>query len=380
MGDATPRPAIPKECLAGVVVNEGPDFHVEVRTIPVPEPGPDEVLVKLNCTGLCMSDIHCMLNDWNVPKMSHFGTKCAGHEGAGVIVKVGERTKLLKVGQRVGHKPILDVCHMCESCKSGRETYCSQAVLTGLAADGSYKQYVTSPERYTTVIPDGVSDYVAGPIMCSASTIYTSIKESNIRPGQWACFPGGGGGVGIQGVQLAKAMGLRSVVVDTGADRAALAREHGAEHFVDFLKTPDACAEVVRVTGGGAHAVFVTAIQAYPIGLGYLGERTGAKLMCIGLPPHGKYHIDVDPGQLISFNQQVIGTLVSNLRDIDETLDFARRGEKRSRSLSSTFSDIWTGLLTFEPTVVGLSKFNESVQKLKNGKVAGRIVVDFNLP
>ena len=82
------------------------------------------------------------------------------------------------------------------------------SALTSIA--GSYKQYISSPERYTTLIPDGVSDYVAGPIMCSAATIYTSIKASKLRPGQWAIFPGGGGGVGIQGVQLAAAMGPAS--------------------------------------------------------------------------------------------------------------------------------------------------------------------------
>jgi D-arabinose 1-dehydrogenase-like Zn-dependent alcohol dehydrogenase len=87
---------------------------------------------------------------------------------------------------------------MCEHCRSDKECYCSGAVFTGLHCDGTYKQYVKSPERYTTLIPDGVSDYVAGPVMCSASTIYTSIKESKLRPGQWAVFPGGGGGVGIQ--------------------------------------------------------------------------------------------------------------------------------------------------------------------------------------
>jgi len=85
--------------------------------------------------------------------------------------------------------------------------------------------------------------------------------------------------------------------------------------------------------------------------------------MCIGLPPTGKYHIDLDPTQLVFRNQTLKGTLVSSLADIDETLDFARRGKLR-----------------LEPTVVGLSKFNESVQKLKRGEVAGRIVVDFNMP
>lgn len=65
---------------------------------------PNEVLIKLNATGICHSDIHFMLNDWALPKMSTFGTRCAGHEGAGVIVKVGSDVKRLKVGMRAGYK------------------------------------------------------------------------------------------------------------------------------------------------------------------------------------------------------------------------------------------------------------------------------------
>jgi propanol-preferring alcohol dehydrogenase len=166
--------------------------------------------------------------------------------------------------------------------------------LTGI---GSYKQYIVSPERYTSLIPDGVSDYVAGPIMCSASTAYASIKDSRLRPGQWACFPGGGGGVGIQGVQLAVAMGLRVIVVDTGAERNAMCKKYGAEHFIDFKEVADTPAEVVKLTDGGAHAVYVTgtsqllgscyqwladhclAVQSYPQSLGYLGGRVGGQVM-----------------------------------------------------------------------------------------------------
>ena len=143
---------------------------------------------------------------------------------------------------------------------------------------GSYKQYIKSPERYTTLIPDGVSDYVAGPVMCSASTIYTSLKTANLKPGQWAVFPGGGGGVGIQGVQLAEAMGLRPIVVDTGADKEKLARSLGAEHFLDFREVKDVAGEIVRITEGGAHGVFVTAPQSYSAALSYLGQRCGGKV------------------------------------------------------------------------------------------------------
>lgn len=80
---------------------------------------------------------------------------------------------------------------------------------------GTYKQYVRSPERYTTLIPDGVSDYVAGPIMCSASTVYTSLKESGLRPGHFAVFPGGGGGVGIQVISQKPAI-YSMLIIRTG--------------------------------------------------------------------------------------------------------------------------------------------------------------------
>jgi D-arabinose 1-dehydrogenase-like Zn-dependent alcohol dehydrogenase len=116
-----------------------------------------------------------MLNDWALPKMSVFGTTCAGHEGAGVIVKVGDHVKTLKPGMRAGykvcflhqsiqlvisdiHQPIQDTCGACELCRGGYECYCAKAVFTGLMCDGSYKQYIVSPERYTTLIPDGVND------------------------------------------------------------------------------------------------------------------------------------------------------------------------------------------------------------------------------
>ncbi|KEF60890.1 alcohol dehydrogenase [Exophiala aquamarina CBS 119918] len=291
-----------------------------------------------------------MLNDWGTAKMSDLGVKCAGHEGAGVIVKVGERVKSYKVGQRAGIKPILDVCHTCENCRTGKETYCLGAIYTGGHTDGSYKQYIISPERYTT----GVSDYIAGPVMCSASTTYSALKSSQLKPGDWAVFPGGGGGVGIQGVQLAVAMGMRPIVVDTGDERRELAKKHGAEHFVDFKEESDPVKKVVELTEGGAHGVFVTAVQSYPIALGYLGHRAQGKVMCIGIPPAGKFNIDLAPASLIFRGQSIQGTLVSTLGEIDQTLEYARRGK-----------------LTLEPTVVGLSKFNESVQKLKNGQVAG---------
>jgi alcohol dehydrogenase, propanol-preferring len=141
-----------------------------------------------------------------------------------------------------------------------------------------------APANYLSPIPDGVSDYVAGPVMCSASTMYRALANSSLRPGMWAAFPGGGGGVGIQGVQLAKAMGFRPIVIDTGEEKRKLALEMGAEAFVDFKEVENVPAEVAKIADGqGPHGVFVTAPSAYQGAVELTGRRVGACIVCIGI-------------------------------------------------------------------------------------------------
>lgn len=355
-------PAIPSYCKAGVVVNEGPNFQVEVQSVPVPIPGPDEVLIRLNATGLCSSDLHLMAGDLGVPPMSTFGVRSPGHEGAGVVVQVGANVKSFRMGDRAGIKPIMDTCNACDLCWGDKETYCKGTVLTGLVATGTFQQYIVSPARYASPIPDGVPDELAAPIMCSASTIYRSLRESGLQPGNWAVFPGGGGGVGIQGVQLARAMGMRPVVVDTGATKRALALEKGAEAFVDFRETTDAAQATIEITDGiGAHGVFVTAPPAYKSAVSYVGQRIAAVVMCIGLAPAGTMILGEDPNKFIFSNLTIKGTLVGSRRDTAAALDFARRG-------------------ALKPVceVYPISRLPEAVDRLRRGDVAGRIVIDFN--
>ncbi|RSM15070.1 hypothetical protein CDV31_005150 [Fusarium ambrosium] len=332
---------IPKFCKAGVMTQEGKDFKVEVQTVPVPEPGPNDVLIKLNCTGICHSDIHFMMGDFGY-KMSSFGVKSPGHEGAGVIVKLGSLVTDWKIGDRVGIKPMWYTCQNC-----------------------SYQQYVTSPSHYTLPLPDGVDDYTAGPIMCSASTIYRSIRESNLRHGQWALFPGGGGGVGIQGVQIAAALGMRPIVIDTGEDKRKLCLELGAEAFIDFKQVSDVAKEVIAIADGvGAHGVFVTAPSAYSYAIDCIGTRVGACIMAVGLPPFDDSMIvGAPPKQLIYQNLMIKGTLTASRRDFCEALDLAKRGKLKS---------VTTGVYPFD-------KLPEAVEMVHQGKVAGRLVVDFNM-
>ncbi|KAL4950520.1 glycosyl hydrolase family 76-domain-containing protein [Aspergillus filifer] len=361
MGSATPIYEIPTHCKAGIIENAGPNFTVKIEQVPVPEPGPDEILIKLNVTGLCQSDLHYMLDDLGI-SMSTFGVRSPGHEGAGIVVKLGCNVKNFKLGDRAGIKPILDSCGCCPHCWSDKETYCNGVIHTGLMVPGTYQEYITSPARYATPVPDGVPDVIAAPVMCSASTVYRSLSESRLVAGNWAVFPGGGGGVGIQGVQLARAMGMRPIVVDTGDEKKTLALKMGAEAFVDFKSTADPAGEVIQIADGiGAHGVFVTAQAAYPTALSYLGSRVGGAVMCIGIAPANSMVIPVDPNALLFKNTRIQGTLVGSRHDTIRALDFARRGELKQ------ICEVWP-----------FDKLPEAVDALRRGKVAGRIVMDYN--
>jgi len=321
------------------------------------------VLIKLNCTGICYSDVHFMLCDLNAPPMSTFGVRSPGHEGAGVVVKIGANVKNFKVGDRAGIKPLTDVCGTCDVCWQGKENHCPNAIHTGLMVPGTYQQYLATPARYASPIPDGVPDYIAAPIMCSASTMIRSLSESGLRPGNWTVFPGGGGGVGIQGVQLAKAFGYRPIVVDTGAAKRKLSLEMGAEAFVDFKECADVPKEVKKIADGvGAHGVFVTAPAAYANATKLVGDRVGAVVMCIGLPSKGSMQIEEDPNWFIIKGRRMAGTLVGTMEDTHRALDYAKRG-----------------LLKQIAEVYPIDRLPEAVDKLRKGQVAGRMVVDFNL-
>lgn len=277
--------SIPTTCKAGVVSNPGPNFTLSTTTVPVPTPGPNDLLIRLNATGICYSDIHYMLADIPLlPLMSSFNVRSPGHEGAGVVVALGSNVTNWKLGDRAGIKPSYDACFNCELCWSMKEMYCPESSQTGLQHPGTYQQYIVSPARYTTRIPDGVSDFDAAPVMCSGATIFNSLRSSGLGPGQWAVLPGAGGGVGHMGVQLAKAMGMRVVAVDGGDEKREMCMRLGCEAFVDFMKVEDVAEEVVRITDGkGAHGVFVTATSKAAYDSAPKMVRVGGKVMCVGL-------------------------------------------------------------------------------------------------
>lgn len=204
---------------------------------------------------------------------------------------------------------------------------------------------MVSPAVYTSPIPEGVDDAVAGPIMCSGSTMYRSIAESGLKANQWAVFLGAGGGVGHMGVQIARALGTRVIGIDNGADKRELCMKLGCEVFIDFSQTKDVVEEVIKATGGlGAHGIFISASSKSAYATATRMCRVGGRVMCIGIPPLGQAFVGDDPNvsppclhgrvslaandirqQFIFKNIHVIGTLVGSMADTNEALQLGAR-------------------------------------------------------
>lgn len=336
--------------------NPGNDFSIEIIDKPMPTPKEGEILVRLNVTGLCHSDLHLMMADWDGFRTQ---MQTVGHEGAGVVEELGPGVKGWQVGDRAGVKPISSVCFSCDNCGRDLEAHCPNAVFSGINMEGTYQQYICVPAFYATHIPDGVDDFMAAPVMCSGATAYRSLMASNLKVGHWAVFPGAGGGVGHMVLQVARAMGIRCIAIDGGEEKRALCMELGAEEYLDFSSGINVEARVKEITGGGADAVFVTSSSAssYSQAPGLL--RVGGIVMCLSMPPSGQVIAGADPNIMTSMALSIRGTMVGSLADCDRALDLAKRGLLRPRY-----------------TKFKLSELPHAVSLLRTGKVAGRAIVD----
>jgi len=217
-------PTIPDKQWAQVVEEKGklPIY----KQIPVPTPGPDEILLKVRYTGVCHTDLHALNGDWPLPlKLPLVG----GHEGAGVVVAKGEMAHGIEIGDHAGIKWLNSSCLACEFCKTADEPLCADAQLSGYTVDGTFQQYAIGKAAHVTKLPKDVPLDGVAPILCAGITAYKGLKESGARPGQTVAIVGAGGGLGSLAMQYAKAMGLRVVAIDGGDEKRSMCEELGAE-------------------------------------------------------------------------------------------------------------------------------------------------------
>ena len=279
--------------------------------IEVPEPGPGQVRVKVRACGVCAGEYFARngLLGTQLPRVP-------GHEIAGEVDLVGPGVMIWKAGDRVGVGWHGGSCFTCDYCRSGDFTNCINRKITGVSYDGGYAEYMVAPQDALARIPDSMSMEEAGPMMCAGITSFNALRHSGARPGDTVAIHGIGG-LGHLAIQFADKMGFRTVAINRGRTKERLARELGADAYVDS-EDGSAGQAVSRI--GGAAVIFST-----------VGSSTAQADLSQGLKPNGRLVIvamdhqslQISPGLLISGRRGVVGWASGTAKDSEEAMAFA---------------------------------------------------------
>lgn len=334
--------------MRAAVVNE---FHqkLEVKELPIPQVGHGEVLVRVKTCGVCHTDLHAAHGDWPVkPKLPLI----PGHEGVGVVEKLGEGVTSLKIGDRVGIPWLFSACGECEYCLTGWETLCKQQLNGGYSADGAYAEYCVAPAAYVARIPDELGDVDAAPILCAGVTTYKALKVANVKPGEWVAIYGIGG-LGHIALQYAKAMGYNVVAVDIHPEKLELASKLGADVTVNSSETDPV--QAIQEQVGGVHGAISVAVTKKAFEQAYKSVRRGGSLVVVGLP---NAELPIPIFDTVLNGVTVKGSIVGTRKDMQEALDFAARGKVKA-------------IIETQP----LAKINEVLERMEKGQINGRVVL-----
>lgn len=325
---------------------------LKIETLPIPQPGPGEVLIKVHACGVCHSDLHAVEGDWtplpNLPLIP-------GHEVVGEVAALGAGVDHLAPGQRIGVPWMYSACGHCEFCLSGMETICLAAEATGYSKPGGYAEYMLADAAFCGQIPDGADAYEIAPILCAGVTTYRGLKRTGARPGQWVTVIGIGG-LGHIAVQYARAMGLRVAAVDVSATKLDHAKALGAEILVNAAEV-DPGVEIRRLIGG-SHAAVVTAVSSRAFEQSVSVLRNGGTVCWIGLPGGKQDDIRMTISGIVNGEMSVRGSNVGTRQDLQEAIDFAARSLARAT-------------ITTEP----LENVNAIFARMKKGEITGRVVL-----
>jgi propanol-preferring alcohol dehydrogenase len=201
--------------------------------VPMPEPGPGEVLVRISVCGICRTDLHVVEGELERPKLPLI----PGHQAVGLISRVGSGVNERTIGERVGVAWLQGTCGRCDFCRNGRENLCLSARFTGYQIDGGYAEYTVVPAVFAYPIPPTFSDEEAAPLLCAGIIGYRALRLSQIQPGQRLGLYGFGASAHIA-IQLARHWGCEVYVCSLKPSHQALARDLGAAWVGGASDTP----------------------------------------------------------------------------------------------------------------------------------------------
>jgi D-arabinose 1-dehydrogenase-like Zn-dependent alcohol dehydrogenase len=324
-----------------------PNGPFELVERDIPQPGPGEVLIKVEACGICHSD--SFTKEGSFPNLKY--PRIPGHEVAGRIEGVGKEVKTWEKGQRVGVGWYGGHCGICDACRDGDFITCNKGVITGVTRDGGYADYMTASLQALAKIPEEISPIEAAPLMCAGITTFNSLRNSGAKAGDLVAVLGIGG-LGHLAVQYATKMGYHTVAIARGKDKEPLAKKLGAKNYIDS-QTQKVGEELLKM--GGAKVILSTVTNSRAMSEACNGLGREGKLIVLGVD---FAPIEVSPMLLVMGRRSVVGWPSGAASDSQDTLAFS-------------------GLTGIRPMieVYPLEKASEAYERMMSGKARFRVVL-----
>jgi D-arabinose 1-dehydrogenase-like Zn-dependent alcohol dehydrogenase len=335
---------MPKMRVAQVPYANGP-FELVERDIP--EPGTGQVRIKVQACGVCHSD--SFTKEGGFPGIVF--PRVPGHEVIGTLDAIGPGVVGWRVGEPAGVGWHGGHCGYCSPCRHGDAFACTTSTLiTGLTHDGGYAEYMVAPVESVARVPAGTAPAEAAPLMCAGITTFNALRHSGAGPGETVAVLGIGG-LGHLAVQYAERLGFKTVAVARGEDKAPLARQLGAHHYIDS-QAEDPAAALQKL--GGAKAILATATSGEAMAAIQGGLAPNGALMVIGAVPS----LNADTFFLLTGRRSIKGWYAGIASDSEDTLAFSQLNDIKSMN-------------EFYP----LSRVNEAYERMMSGQARFRVVL-----
>jgi propanol-preferring alcohol dehydrogenase len=271
--------------------------------IPVPEPGADEILIRVAACGICRTDLHVVEGELP-PKLPHV---IPGHQVVGRVVRGGGSAPKYAPGARVGVAWLHRTDGTCEYCTRGRENLCPNAQFTGYTVPGGYAEYVVAAEQFVYPIPERFTDLQAAPLLCAGIIGFRALRLAHLEPGDTLAIYGFGA-AGHVAIQVARHWKIRVVVSTREEKHRKLARELGAEWVGGAYDAPPVALN--------AAIIFAPAGELVPAALKSLKPSGTLVLGGIHMSPIPSLPYD------LLYHERVVRSVANNTRQ--DGIDFLR--------------------------------------------------------
>jgi 6-hydroxycyclohex-1-ene-1-carbonyl-CoA dehydrogenase len=296
-----------------------PNKPLEIKNVPKPEIGPDEILVKVAACGVCHTDLHYIDHGVRTAKEPPL---ILGHEPSGTVAEVGSAVKRWREGDRVVLPAVLS-CGHCRFCRTGRENICESMVMFGNMVDGAYAEYVAAPAKDVFSLPDELPLEESCIIADAISTPYFAVvQRGNVKAGDTVLVLGCGG-VGMSAVQIAVAVGASVIAVDIVPRKLEMAKKFGAAEVINAKETENLSKAIKKMTGGGVDVAFEIIGNPDTQRQAFDSLRKGGRLVVVG---YTNKELPLNAGKIMFFEMEVIGSLGCRPVDYPKIIEMARLG------------------------------------------------------